>query len=90
MNTFYLLTFMLIVLIGSVWVYIYYLKDKKAQLASIDRGFCPSCKQDNIELTDERSSGCSGPKLLSFECLDCGYANSFAVNASSCGTGGCC
>lgn len=89
MNSFYLLAFMLIILVGSVWVYIYYLKEKKEQLASIERGFCPRCKQDSIELTDQRSSGCSGPKLLSFECLECGYTNSFAVNTSSCSTGGC-
>lgn len=87
---YYLLAFMLIILAGSVFVYVYYLKEKKEQLDSIKRGFCPKCKQDAIELTDQRSGGCSGPKILSFECLSCGYANSFAVeNDSSCGTGGC-
>ena len=88
---FYLIAFLLIILIGSVLVYIYYLKEKKEQLESIRRGFCPKCKQDTIELTDQRSGGCSGPKILSFECLSCGYANSFAVDASdsSCGSGGC-
>lgn len=88
---FYLLAFLFIVLVGSVLVYIYYLKEKKEQLDSIRRGFCPVCKQDNIELTDQRSGGCSGPKIMSFECLSCGYANSFAVQASdSCGSGGSC
>ncbi|SFV70853.1 hypothetical protein MNB_SV-13-1691 [hydrothermal vent metagenome] len=87
---FYLLAFMLIVLIGSVIVYVYYLKEKKEELDSIRRGFCPKCKQDSIEQTDQRSSGCSGPKILTFECLTCGYVNSFAVNAGdSCGSGGC-
>ena len=87
----YLIAFLLIILIGSVLVYIYYLKEKKEQLESIRRGFCPKCKQDTIELTDQRSGGCSGPKILSFECLSCGYVNSFAVDASdsSCGSGGC-
>jgi len=86
---YYLLAFMLIILIGSVLVYIYYLKEKKEQLDTIKRGVCPKCKQKTIELSDQRSGGCSGPKILSFECLECGYGNSFAVeNNSSCGTGG--
>jgi len=77
---------MLIVLTGSVLVYVYYLKEKKEQLDSIKRGFCPKCKQKTIELSDQRSGGCSGPKILSFECLECGYTNSFSVqNNSSCG-----
>lgn len=84
---YYLLAFMLIILTGSVFVYVYYLKEKQEQLNSIKRGFCPKCKQDTIELTDQRSSGCSGPKILSFECLSCGYVNAFAVeNDSSCGS----
>ena len=81
---------MLIVLIGSVSVYAYYLKEKKVELDSIKRGFCPKCHQKSIELTDQRSGGCSGPKILSFECIECGYTNSFAVeNDGSCGSGSC-
>ncbi len=81
---------MLIVLIGSVSVYTYYLKEKKVELDSIKRGFCPKCHQKSIELTDQRSGGCSGPKILSFECIECGYTNSFAVeNDGSCGSGSC-
>lgn len=76
---YYLLAFMLILLIGSVLVYIYYLKEKKEQLDSIRRGFCPQCKQANIELKDQRSGGCSGPQMMLFECPECGYKNSFAV-----------
>lgn len=84
---YYLLAFMLILLAGSVFVYIYYLKDKKEQLDQIKRGFCPRCKQDSIELTDRRSGGCSGPKILTFTCLNCAYTNTFSVeNNSSCGT----
>jgi len=86
----YLLVFMLIILLGSVLVYIYYLKEKKEQLDTIRRGFCPQCKQNSIELTDQRSGGCSGPQMLSFECLECGYINSFSVDNSDncCGSGG--
>ena len=91
MDSFYLLAFMFIVLIGAVIVYIYYLKEKNQQLESIKRGFCPACHQKSIALIDQRSSGCSGPKLLLFECSECGYTNSFAVdNSDSCGSGGCC
>lgn len=87
---FYLLAFMLIILVGSVLAYIYYLKEKKEELDSIRRGFCPRCKQNTIELTDQRSSGCSGPQMISFECLECGYTNSFAVqNPNSCNSGSC-
>ncbi len=86
----YLLAFMIIILTGSVIVYIYYLKEKKVELESINRGFCPKCHQNSIELVDQRSSGCSGPKLLSYECLECGYYNSFAVDSSGgCGSGRC-
>ncbi len=81
---------MLIILLGSVFVYIYYLKEKKEQLNAITRGFCPKCHQKSIELSDQRSGGCSGPKMLTFECLECGYVNQFAVDSNqSCGTGGC-
>lgn len=90
MDSFYLLAFMLIILLGSVLVYIFYLKEKKEQLDAIKRGFCPKCHQKSIELTDQRSGGCSGPQLLSFTCQECGYTNSFSVeNSHGCGTGGC-
>ena len=81
---------MLIVLIGSVSVYAYYLKEKKEELSSIERGFCPRCHKDSIELVDKRSGGCSGPKLLSYECPECGYYNSFAIDDSGgCSSGRC-
>lgn len=87
----YLLAFLLIILAGSVLVYIYYLKEKNEHLNSIRRGFCPKCKQDDIELTDQRSGGCSGPQMLTFECHSCGYINSFSVDSSDscCESGGC-
>jgi RNase P subunit RPR2 len=74
---------MLIILIGSVATYIYYLKEKKEQLDSIRRGYCPSCHQNSIEISDERGAGC-GPKIISFVCLSCGYENSFSID-SGCG-----
>lgn len=87
----YLLAFLLIILAGSILVYIYYLKEKKEHLDSIRRGFCPQCKQDKIELTDQRSGGCSAPQIMSFTCSNCGYINSFSVqDPSSCCTSGKC
>jgi RNase P subunit RPR2 len=87
---YYLLAFMLIILAGSVFVYAYYLKEKKEQLASIKRGFCPQCKQDSVELTDKRSGGCSAPQMITFECISCGYTNAFAIATDgTCGTGAC-
>ncbi len=76
---------MAIVLIGSVLSYVYYLKDKKEQLDSIKRGFCPFCHQKEIEIVDQRSSGCCGPKLITFRCTHCGYENTFSVENGSCG-----
>jgi len=84
------LLFLFIVLAGSVFTYIYYLKEKKEQLDAIKRGFCPKCHQKSIELTDQRSGGCSGPKIVSFECKECGYYNSFSMeNDGGCGSGRC-
>ena len=85
MDMLYLILFLLIILIGSVMGYIYYLKEKNQQLDTIKRGFCPSCKQDTIELTDRRSGGCSGPQIVTYECSACGYTNTFSVGGGSCG-----
>jgi len=83
----YLLAFLFIVLVGSVTVYIYYLKEKHAHLDTIERGFCPRCRQDGIVLTDKRSAGSCGTKLVTYECETCGYTNSFSVDESC--SGGC-
>jgi len=39
--SFYLLFFLLIIIIGMVVSYIYFMKEKKAQLMAIERGICP-------------------------------------------------
>ncbi|DAB39993.1 MAG TPA: hypothetical protein CFH81_07205 [Sulfurovum sp. UBA12169] len=85
MDTLYLILFLVIILAGSVLSYVYYLKEKKSELASIKRGFCPKCHQKSIELADQRSTGCSGPKILTFTCTQCGYTNTFSVHGSDCG-----
>ena len=76
----YFVFFLLIVGIGSVAVYAYYLKEKHDHLRAIEHGICPKCHQKTIELTDRRGGGC-GPKLVSFECTACGYANSFSIDS---------
>ncbi|MCH9740811.1 MAG: hypothetical protein K0U38_08240 [Epsilonproteobacteria bacterium] len=86
---FYLLFFLLIVIIGLVVSYIYFMKEKKAQLLAIERGICPKCHQPAIELADQRSTGCSGPKMLTFECKNCHYTSIFHVSGRGCGSGKC-
>lgn len=73
----------MIVLVGSISVYIYYLKEKNEHLCAIESGICPKCKQASIVLNDRRGGGC-GPKLVSFYCTECGYENSFSVD-NGCG-----
>ncbi|HFS85394.1 MAG TPA: hypothetical protein ENK72_02120 [Epsilonproteobacteria bacterium] len=85
MDTLYLILFMMIILGGSVGGYIYYLREKTEQLKYIRRGFCPSCKQDQIQLVDKRSHGCCGPEIVTYECEVCGYTNTFTVEKGSCG-----
>jgi predicted RNA-binding Zn-ribbon protein involved in translation (DUF1610 family) len=80
----YILLFLLIVGIGSVTIYIYYLKDKNEQLSMIREGICPSCGEKSIVLSDERSGGCCGPKLVTYRCLSCGYESSFSIDGGGC------
>jgi len=80
----YIIIFMLLIFIGSIVSYVYYLKDKNTQLNSIASGICPSCNDSSIEMVDQRGTGC-GPKLVTFRCSNCGYENSFSINAGSCG-----
>ena len=85
---FYLLFFLLIVIVGLIISYIFFMKEKKANLQAIERGICPKChKEDAMQLIDQRSTGCSGPKMLTFECKNCNYVNTFNVQSNgSCGS----
>ena len=74
----YVLLFMIIIFVGSILSYVYYLKDKANQFNMINRGICPFCKNESIELSDTRGGGC-GPKLVSFKCSQCDYENSFSI-----------
>ena len=66
------------------------MREKKENLQVINQGVCPKCHQVSMELIDQRSTGCSGPKMLTFECKECKYVATFHVDNNSCGTGGCC
>jgi RNase P subunit RPR2 len=77
---------MLIIFVGSITVYAYYLKEKTDELTIIKRGFCPKCNtKDSIEISDSRSSGCCGVKTITYECSVCGYTNIFQESSSGCG-----
>jgi hypothetical protein len=86
---FYLLFFLLLVIIGLIISYIYFMREKKANLLAIEQGICPKCEQQTMELIDQRSTGCSGPKMLTFECKNCKYIGTFHVNSGSCSSGRC-
>jgi len=82
---FYLLFFLLIVSSGLIISYFYFMREKKGDLQTIQKGLCPKCHKESIELIDQRSNGCSGPKMLTFECKECEYVGTFQVNMQ----GGC-
>lgn len=86
---FYLLFFLLIVAMGLVLSYLYFMREKKENLETIQKGICPKCHKEGMELIDQRSTGCSGPKMLTFECHYCDYVNTFNINGGSCSTGRC-
>lgn len=86
---FYLLFFLLITIVGLIVSYIYFMKEKKANLRAIEQGICPKCETRNMELIDQRSTGCSGPKMLTFECQSCKYIGTFYVNSNGCSGGSC-
>lgn len=87
---FYLLFFLLIIIVGLVVSYIYFMKDKSDQLRAIQEGICPKCHQESMELVDQRSTGCSGPKMITFECNSCNYVSTFHIDAQGgCSSGKC-
>jgi len=65
------------------------MKEKKENLRAINEGICPKCHKVSMELIDQRSTGCGGPKMLTFECQSCKYVGTFHVESGSCGSGRC-
>jgi RNase P subunit RPR2 len=81
---------MLILIVGIVVSYIYFMKEKKENLMAIEQGICPKCQKPTIEIIDQRSTGCSGPKMVTFECKECKYHSVFHISGgTSCGSGRC-
>jgi len=82
------IAFTLTVIGGLLWAYASYISEKGDRLKVIESGKCPKCKQESMELADQRGGGCSGTKLVIYECTSCGYSDSFNVD-SSCSSGKC-
>ena len=74
----YLLAFLIIVLVGCVVGYAYYLREKNGDLREIEQGKCPACHKEGIEEVDRRGGGCS-PRVVTFKCPHCKYENSFTI-----------
>lgn len=90
MYSIFTLLFIIVIFGGLIWAYFYYLDEKAGKLQLIEQGICPECRQETIEIADEKSGGCSGVSLVQFECSECGYKDSYAINGgSSCGGGSC-
>jgi len=66
--SFYLLFFLVLISMAIIISYIYFMKEKKKNLAIVEQGICPKCHEESIELVDQRSTGCSGPKMLTYSC----------------------
>ena len=82
---FYLLFFLLLIGSGLILSYLYFMREKKESLNAIQDGICPKCHKESIELIDQRSNGCSAPKMLTFECKSCEYVGTFHINKNGCG-----
>jgi hypothetical protein len=89
MYQFFTLLFIVVIVGGLVWAYISFLNEKGDRLNLINKGICPSCKKETIELVDQKGGGCSGTAFVEFECRECGYHDSFNIGGGSCGSGGC-
>ncbi len=86
---FYLVAFLLIVIIGLIVSYIYFMKEKKEKLLAITNGICPKCHKATVEIIDQRGGGCSGTKMVTFECRECKYRDIFNIDGGSCATRSC-
>ena len=86
---FYLLTFLLITIIGLIISYIYFMRDKREKLLAITKGICPKCHKPTVNMVDHRGGGCSGTKMVTFECRKCKYIDTFHIDGSSYNNGRC-
>ena len=86
---FYLLAFLLITSIGLIVSYIYFMREKREKLLAVTNGICPKCHKATVEIVDQRGGGCSGTKMITVECRECKYRDTFHIDGGSCSSGGC-
>ncbi|NPA03663.1 MAG: hypothetical protein GXO61_02270 [Epsilonproteobacteria bacterium] len=79
---------MVILLLLGVLAYYLFLKEKSLKLEKVEKGICPECGRDSIEIRRAKSGGCSGTTNVIYYCTLCGYEEEFNIE-SSCGSGGC-
>jgi len=84
-------TFVVLVILAllGVLAYVLFLRHKGDQLQAIERGRCPECGSDEIELVRSSGGGCSGTKSLHYRCAACGYEEEFNVGGDGCASGRC-
>ncbi len=85
MYTLLVLLFITVIVGGLLWAYLKYLGEKGNKLNLINKGICPDCKANTIEISDQKGGGCCGPAIVDFECKSCGYKDSYAISKGSCG-----
>ncbi len=84
MYTIITLLFIIILVAGLVWAYINYLNVKGEKLKLINQGICPECKQQTMEVIDQKGGGCSGTSFVEFKCRSCDYTDSYNLGSGSC------
>ncbi|HIP46759.1 MAG TPA: hypothetical protein EYG95_04295 [Campylobacterales bacterium] len=89
MYEFLVMFFITLIAGGLVWAYFRYLNEKGERLHLINQGICPSCKNETIEMVDQKGGGCSGTAFVEFKCRSCDYSDSFNLGSGACGSGGC-
>ncbi len=82
-----LITTTILVILG-VLAYYLFIKEKSQKLDLIEKGICPRCENETIELKRNKSGGCSGTSNVIYRCSSCGYEEDFNVS-TSCFNGRC-
>lgn len=80
----YLFLVIFILAILGLLAYYLYLKEKSIRLKKVEKGICPNCNQDSIEIKRSKSGGCSGVRNIIFKCQNCDFEEEFNIFGSSC------
>jgi len=83
-QTILILLFIIIIAGGLVWAYFNYLEQKAEKLKLINQGICPECKNETMEVINQKGGGCSGTSFVEFRCSNCKYEDSFNLAGGSC------